>query len=429
MSNIARTAKRSKIQWGRFWTALVVFVGLSLVVTACGAPIDEPGDKKQEKILGAGPDNPVDPSKWGPYKVGVTTWKLTDETRKGKDGKPRPLVIEVWYPTVNKPEPKTMDVFDVLKDAPPATLAKLKEVMKDGETLTLKHQAYRDSAPLKGQGKYPVILFSHGSGGIRYQSVYQTAFLASHGYIVASADHEGNTLYNLVVDEDARNAGGMIQAAVDRPLDVKFVYNELKKRTADEKSPFHNLINTDVVGVTGHSFGGMTSVMMTFHLFKEGVLKAIAPQTPHTSLTSAQGVTAQHLRPVPIMVLGSKEDKTLDYTKEQYDFYKLAIKEDYMRADRYMVTLNRGGHYNFSDICELDLAALAERLNLGSSVASLLNDGCGKENIDPKLGHQLINHYNTAFFNKYLRKDDKASEYLKQVDSNEVTFEQKLYKK
>src|SRR5439155_87759 len=51
--------------------------------------------------------------------------------------------------------------------------------------------AFRNVA--RAPGPFPLVLFSHGNGGIRFQSLFLCAHLASHGYVVASPDHRGDT--------------------------------------------------------------------------------------------------------------------------------------------------------------------------------------------------------------------------------------------
>ena len=46
--------------------------------------------------------------------------------------------------------------------------------------------------------RFPVVIFSHGKGGLRQQSTFYTAVLASHGYVVVSPDHEGDTIVELL---------------------------------------------------------------------------------------------------------------------------------------------------------------------------------------------------------------------------------------
>jgi predicted dienelactone hydrolase len=68
-------------------------------------------------------------------------------------------------------------------------------------------------------GSWPVIVFSHGFGGIRFQSYFLTERLATHGFIVIAPDHPGNTLVDFAqLGDDAAQA----QSAIDRPLDILF---------------------------------------------------------------------------------------------------------------------------------------------------------------------------------------------------------------
>ena len=39
------------------------------------------------------------------------------------------------------------------------------------------------------QGRFPLVVFSHGYGGLRTQSSFLTAHLASWGFVVAAPDH------------------------------------------------------------------------------------------------------------------------------------------------------------------------------------------------------------------------------------------------
>jgi predicted dienelactone hydrolase len=49
--------------------------------------------------------------------------------------------------------------------------------------------AYRDVA--RAPGSFPLVVYSHGSGGIRFENLALAVHLASHGYIVVAADHPG----------------------------------------------------------------------------------------------------------------------------------------------------------------------------------------------------------------------------------------------
>src|SRR5690349_19494483 len=136
-----------------------------------------------------------DPGQPGPYAVGVHTVELTDPSRN------RTFSVEVWYPV----DPAHVDGDD-------NTYSLL------GGLVALPSPARRDATPAPG-GPWPLVVFSHGYGGIRFQSFFLTEQLASHGFVVAAPDHPGNTLLDFgSLGDDAATA----QSAMDRPVDVAF---------------------------------------------------------------------------------------------------------------------------------------------------------------------------------------------------------------
>ena len=370
------------------------------------------------KMRASGPEKAIDPAQMGPYAVGVTTFRLTDPTRKDKDDKPRPMVIEVWYPAIDEARNTPTDAYDMSIDAPKAARDKIKSA---GVKISLmKQKAHRDVAPLKKEGPYPLILFSHGSGGLRYQSVFQTAHLASHGYVVISVDHHGNTLYDRIIDSRSQKADNLLKFAFIRPLDVKFMFENMKKRNEDKKDRFFKMIDFKNVGSTGHSFGAVTSVLLTIQI--KGI-SAIIPQTPHTSLLNAFGLEPMHVKDVTVMVMGAKEDRTLSYEKEEKAMYEKFITKPYHGAARHLVTLERGGHFSYSNICDLDLKEVSKRLKIGN-IDNIISDGCATHNTPIQEAHRIINHYATALFNVVLRKSNLSKKYLTPIKGNkEVTYQ------
>src|SRR5262249_1352094 len=108
-----------------------------------------------------------DPNAPGPWKVGVHTVQLTDPARN------RTFATDVWYPI----DPSTTD-------GKPNEY-KLESLF--GTLASIASPARRDATPLAGT--FPLVLFSHGFGGIRFQSYFVTERLASHGFVVVAPDH------------------------------------------------------------------------------------------------------------------------------------------------------------------------------------------------------------------------------------------------
>ncbi len=108
----------------------------------------------------------------------------------------------------------------------------------------------------------PVIVISHGVGSDRTSFLYLAQQLASYGFVVAVPEHPGSNaqqLQNLL-------AGRALQAIkpdefIDRPLDVKFLLDELERRSQSDLT-FQGKMNLQQVGVIGQSFGGYTALAL-----------------------------------------------------------------------------------------------------------------------------------------------------------------------
>jgi predicted dienelactone hydrolase len=194
----------------------------------------------------------------GPYPVGTREFVIEDSVR--------PLHVAIWYPALNP------------TSAPESTTY-------DTGFFPLPGQAIRDAAPDTAHGPYPLVIFSHGAGGFRYQSVFFTEHLASYGFVVMAADHPGSTTRDyLETAADYRAAlemvvGGpagfakllahmerkadfsqnMSASFALRPLDVLREIDYAGTLTA-AGGALAGLIDTDRVAVTGHSFGGYTAI-------------------------------------------------------------------------------------------------------------------------------------------------------------------------
>ena len=123
------------------------------------------------------PPNDLGPtSDFGPHPVGVRTLELADPSRPNvaAPAEPRPVTVEIYYPSSEA-----------------AVAGVPKDVVQVLGIEVLETPSYRDVAI--ADGPFPVVLFSHGNGGIRFQSFFFAAHLASHGYVVVSPDHHGNT--------------------------------------------------------------------------------------------------------------------------------------------------------------------------------------------------------------------------------------------
>lgn len=169
----------------------------------------------------------------GSYPVGVTTLQLEAGNK-----------VEIWYPAV---EGTTgTDVYDVRDFVPEA----IRALLTADVPASYEYEAGRDAQV--AEGSFPVVLFSHGASGIRFQSTFLTAHLASWGMIVAAPDHWSRDLYHT-----------LSTPVGDRSTSITELLSTLDLIVAEGSKPdsrFSARVDADNVVAIGHSAGGRTVV-------------------------------------------------------------------------------------------------------------------------------------------------------------------------
>ncbi len=104
------------------------------------------------------------------------------------------------------------------------------------------------------EGDIPVVVLSHGLGSSRVNFREFGEHLASHGFVVALPEHIGsNQEQQEAVKRWLSNDLFKVDEFIDRPQDISFLLDELERLNESE---FQGRLNTNQVGVMGHSFGG-----------------------------------------------------------------------------------------------------------------------------------------------------------------------------
>jgi len=139
--------------------------------------------------------------------------------------------------------------------------------------------------PKKTDGTYPLLVFSHGAYGIKESNASTYTELASHGYVVVSIDHPYHSFFTrsedgivTMINKDYyyeitnSNKEGIytkeelykiIQKWMKlRTDDMNFVIDTILKKANSDSSPIYSHINTEKIGVFGHSMGGAASVWL-----------------------------------------------------------------------------------------------------------------------------------------------------------------------
>ncbi|MCC7383164.1 MAG: hypothetical protein IT384_15100 [Deltaproteobacteria bacterium] len=336
----------------------------------------------------------------GPHPVGVTTLELESEGRT--------LPVDVWYPAEEGGIGERYRLF--LADV---QLAEMISPLS----------AVRDAAPNRSDGPYPIVVFSHGNGGVRFQSVYLTEHLASHGFVVAAPDHVGNTFADLI---DERRALSPFKAAVVRPTDVSRTLDALLDPAA--AGIVSALGDQEHVGVAGHSFGAYTAIRIAGAsidvealkrdcaakggMVCEGLEGADAPASqrdPRFSAAIAQapagsqaffaiGRNGYQDVATPLMLQAGSLDQLADPTIEAFPVV------DALPAPSFLVEIGGAGHFTFSDLCFVVR-------QLGLTIEEF-QDGCSDANLPYDRAQPPIQRYATAFFLRYLKDESAPDEAL-----------------
>ncbi len=244
----------------------------------------------------------------------------------------------------------------------------------------------------------PVVLFSHGLGGSRTGSIFLGEHWAARGYVAVFLQHPGS---DDSVWKDApgqQRMGAMKRAAsldnfLLRVRDVPAVLNQLAIWNADKTNPLADRLDLKKVGMSGHSFGAVTTEAVSGESLPAGgqpftdprIRAAIAfsPSSPKT------GSAAKAFGSVKIPWLLMTGTKDVSPISDQDVASRLAVYPALHGAPKYEVVLHNAEHSVFTD-------------------RALPGD---RESRNPN-HHRVILALSTAFWDAYLRGDASALAWL-----------------
>ncbi|MBP7126133.1 dienelactone hydrolase family protein [Myxococcota bacterium] len=377
-----------------------------------GPELPPPEPSCHGEICAADADHAPDPGEFGPFPVGVRRYVFVDPGNPNPDGSPRVLKTEIWYPATEAVRGQPGYAYDIKADATDA----VREKYRDVDLGVYPTEAIWEAPVRVGNRPWPLVLFSHGAFGIRYQTVFLTVVLASHGYVVVSPDHQDNTLYEILMA--GWDPATLVESALRRPNDLLFLMDEMARKAADPADPFYGRVDPETVGVTGHSFGGLTAYVIA----GDPRVKALVPMAPEGSmvdiLAPEWGSPPMAELSIPTMMMGGMMDRTLDYGTSQWNPW------NEQRPPKWFLSVRRGGHYTFTDICRMNLEGVKD---LWSDAGDALKDGCDPVNnwAWPE-AQKAVNQYAISFLNRFLRGSEESARYMTAeagaIYGDEITF-------
>jgi len=304
----------------------------------------------------------------------------------------RTLHVDVWYP---------VDPDDSVEG--PLTVYPLDE----SGLLGLKAEIAVDDLPVSAKPRRNLVVFSHGFGGTNTQSTPLMETLASHGFIVASPEHTGNTATD---SSDTHE-----QAAAKRVPDVSFIIDHMLARSADPEDPFFHRIQPFRIGVAGHSFGGMTALGMTAGFGgaePDKRVKAIVPISAVVEGTFSEE-QLESIK-IPTLLMGGTEDTSVPIENNDLAF-------NLIRGCKpvYQVDIVGANHTHFANVCAIgnfliDFGFPMETWHVIQAEALIqpYTDTCTESAYPIEEVIAIQNLYTVSFFKRHLQNNWAYGYYL-----------------
>lgn len=285
----------------------------------------------------------------------------------------------------------------------PVLLKRGSFVDPDREGREVPYKMYHPDVEAGTSTVLPLIIWSHGFGGNRDGASFLSRFLARHGYIILHLTHRG-TDSSIWEGKDGhpwdilRKYKTPRIDTLNRFYDVPFVLSQLE--CADEEQfPVKSLIDFSSIGMSGHSFGAMTTQVMAGQRFpdeKGNLIQIKEPRFKAGLLYSP--VSIAHLSDaspealygpidIPIMhMTGTDDDSPIE--KFGYE-HRLVIHEHTHSPYSFLLVKNHGDHMVY-------------------------NGTRGKLEANPyrEKHEEIIKTFALAFWDAFLKNNHEALEFL-----------------
>lgn len=299
------------------------------------------------------------------------------------------LTLPLWSPDIKSDvEPRKISI----------QRGQLVDTARGGRAVPYK--LYIPETILAKNEKFPVVLWSHGLGGSRDGAGFISRFVASHGYIVLHVQHAGTD--SGLWEGKPGHPWDIIKsthiprhATLNRLKDIPFVLDRLPQMECA------NMMDFDRMGMSGHSFGAMTTQIMAGQLrgfgrrqyslheprFKAGILYS---PVPNRNKRTHRAEDFYGLIKIPLMIMTGTDDGS---PLENFGYEeRLEVFEHSGGPDQFLLVLKDGDHMVY-------------------------NGSRGKLEENPKrsLHEEIIKLISLAFWDAYLKKDDAAKNWLHHI--------------
>lgn len=362
---------------------------------------------------------------YGSYNIGVRSMELIDLDRPDilntvNGGQTqyydRELTVEIWYPAeLELGQGSGGEYLAITRN--PRIMA------------TLQGKAVRDATPLTAAASYPLVIISHGYPGNRFLMSHLGENLASKGYVTVSIDHADSTY------DDQR---AFASTLYNRPLDQRFVLNEMDRLTKSETSFLSGIVDTENVGVVGYSMGGYglvnnlgggynDSMANNENAPPNGLLQhhttgdpdyrtnldprikagfAIAPWGMNAGFWRSEDLQGIN---VPTFYVAGDLDRVAGYEEGVRAIFEKAVN-----SDRYLLTFKNAGHNAGAPIpLPVEIRDSEDQTGAGHYTDPVW---------DNVRMNNIMDHFATVYFDYYLNHEQDAQAYLRLVPDSADGF-------
>lgn len=300
----------------------------------------------------------------------------------------RPLTVDVWFPIDDEVDTATLApqqytfLPNVFYESPDAFAATAEQIESDG--------------------RFPLIVYSHGSNGLRYIHSSYTEGLAGHGYVVVATDHTGNTALDYIADTRTPSA----ETGVNRLADVRRLIDAFVDPSDPVAGPYAGRVDPERIVVTGHSAGGFTS-LATVTGFDNELGEAEADQRVDAIVLLAPAVGSSFFTDdllatvdTPMMALVGTNDVTTPVDPNVTRVWNLTTG-----VPAYRVELVDGAHQTFTDLCAyIPFLAAIDGVPgiISETIDDFATEGCSPGDIDQARAAELTNSYVIRFLDEVL---------------------------
>ena len=274
------------------------------------------------------------PMPTGPYQVGIAKYDLIDSFRKEiEHAKGRLIPIQIYFPMQKGTHTLHPKIFE------PRTA---------GNWPPLQVEVYgqpADLSSLNSEARHPIILLNHGDTVAMTDYAFIAEDLASNGYVVVAIQHQLKTdpIEPKFWKERSISRYGKV---IDNLL---YVFEWLKE---NQQSLFKDNIDTNKIGLIGHSMGGNSLLLFANRAsstFKKKLSQNLLPHNDEHGVKEAiivldtGGFPYPSNHQYPLFLLLSEEREAYQKQSGVYDdMIKIGHKVKYYQGSKHISFMDHG---------------------------------------------------------------------------------------